>query len=114
MGHLAAWFDEAAEALDEHRRDGGWRPGPPQGVDAWNARAVLRDRRLTPAEALDRYDAGRARLSAAIQALAPHDLRDPEGWSWAYEDLHGHIRVHLAMVGPWCARIGWPSEGGGT
>ncbi|MFI5225580.1 MAG: DinB family protein [Candidatus Limnocylindrales bacterium] len=112
VGHLAAWFDEAAEALDDHRRVGGWRLGPPEGVDAWNAHAVARDRRFTPAETLARYDAGRAKLSTAIRALSPDDLRDPEGWSWAYEDLHGHVRAHLAMIGPWCARIGWPSEGG--
>jgi hypothetical protein len=107
--HLTTWFDEASEALDDHRRSGGWRPGPPEGVDAWNARAVARDRGLTATEAHARYEAGRARLEAAIRALDPADLRDPEGWSWAYEDLHGHIRAHLAMVGPWCARAGWPA-----
>ena len=26
---------------------------------------------------------------------------DPEGFSWAYEDLHGHVRAHHAMIGPW-------------
>jgi hypothetical protein len=34
---------------------------------------------------------------------------DPEGFSWAYEDLHGHIRAHHAMIGPWAARLGWPA-----
>jgi hypothetical protein len=33
---------------------------------------------------------------------------DPEGFSWAYEDLHGHVRAHNAMIGPWAARLGWP------
>ena len=33
---------------------------------------------------------------------------DPEGFSWAYEDLHGHVRAHHAMIAPFAARIGWP------
>jgi hypothetical protein len=113
VGHLAAWFDTAAEALDAHRAEGGWRPGPPEGVDAWNARAVARDRGMSPAGALERFDAGRRRLIAAVQALSVADLRDPDGWSWAYEDLHGHVRAHCAMVGPWCARAGWPATAEG-
>ena len=32
----------------------------------------------------------------------------PEGFSWAYEDLHGHVRTHLASIGPYAATIGWP------
>jgi hypothetical protein len=35
---------------------------------------------------------------------------DPEGFSWAYEDLHGHVRAHHAMIGPWAARLAWPSS----
>jgi hypothetical protein len=38
---------------------------------------------------------------------------DPEGFSWAYEDLHGHVRIHLAMIGPWAARARWPGGGQG-
>ena len=110
VAHLAAWFDEAADALDAHRTEGGWRPGP-DAIDAYNARAAARDRRLTRTAALERFETGRRRLEAAIRALPPADLRDPDGWSWAYEDLHGHVRAHLAMVGPWCARIGWPAPG---
>jgi pyrroline-5-carboxylate reductase len=114
VAHLAAWFDEAAEALDAHRIVGGWREGPPEGVDAWNARHAARDRGITATAALERFDLGRRRLRIAIRALGPEDLRDPDGWSWAYEDLHGHIRAHLAMIGSWCARVGWPAtEGGG-
>ena len=32
----------------------------------------------------------------------------PDGFSWAYEDLHGHVRTHLAMIGPYAATIGRP------
>lgn len=109
VAHLAAWFDEAADALDAHRRDGGWREGPPEGIDTWNAGHVARDRGLSPTAALERFDLGRRRLSGSIRALPPADLRDPDGWSWAYEDLHGHIRMHLAMIGGWAARVGWPA-----
>ena len=111
VGHLAAWFEEASDALDAHRRDGGWREGPPEGIDAWNAVHVTRDRGLSPTGALERFDLGRRRLSASIRALSADDLRDPDGWSWAYEDLHGHVRMHLAMIGSWAARVGWPPPG---
>jgi hypothetical protein len=40
--------------------------------------------------------------------MPPRDLASPEAGEWAYECLHGHVRAHLAMVGPWCARIDWP------
>ena len=31
------------------------------------------------------------------------------GGDWAFECLHGHVRAHLAMIGPWAVRTGWPS-----
>ena len=43
------------------------------------------------------------------QTATDDEWLDPEGFSWAYEDLHGHIRTHLAMIGPWVARAGWPA-----
>jgi len=110
VAHMAAWFDEAADAIDSHVRDGGWRPGPPEGVDAWNARAADRDRGLSRPAVLERFDRGRLRLIAAVRALPIEELREPEGWSWAYEDLHGHVRAHLAMVGPFCATVAWPAR----
>jgi hypothetical protein len=48
------------------------------------------------------------RLWAAIRAMRDDEWLDPEGFSWAYEDLHGHVRAHHAMIGPWAARLGWP------
>ena len=61
-----------------------------------------------PAAVLARYDAGRAALLAAGETLPIEDLRSPDGWSWAYDCLHGHVRKHLAMLGRWCA-LDWPS-----
>ena len=49
-----------------------------------------------------------ARLRAAIAAMSDEEWLDPEGFSWAYEDLHGHVRAHLAMIGPFAATVGWP------
>ena len=40
-------------------------------------------------------------------------LARPEGFSWAYEDLHGHVRAHLAMIAP-CRRddrLAWRRDG---
>lgn len=109
VGHLARWFEEGAAALEEHGRTGRWAETPAEGLDAWNERqaAILRG---TPADALlARFDAGRLRLRAAVAAMSDAEWRDPEGFSWAYEDLHGHVRAHLAMIGPWAVRSGWPA-----
>jgi hypothetical protein len=51
---------------------------------------------------LARYDLARVALLAAVGRLSIDDLRSPDGWSWAYDCLHGHVRKHLAMLGPWC------------
>lgn len=105
VGHLADWAEEGVRAIEAHERDGGWLADPDEGIDAWNDRMVGagRDRRPTPAEVLDRYDAARAAMLAAVSRLSVEELRSPDGWSWAYDCLHGHVRKHLAMLGPWCA-----------
>ena len=81
---------------------------PEEGIDAWNERHVAATRGETPAAVLARYDAGRAALLAAVETLSIEDLRSPDGWSWAYDCLHGHVRKHLAMFGRWCALADWP------
>jgi hypothetical protein len=48
------------------------------------------------------YDRTRAALLDAVGSLSVDDLRSPDGWSWAYDCLHGHVRKHLAMIAPWC------------
>jgi hypothetical protein len=53
---------------------------------------------------LVRFDAGHLRLRVAASAMAPDVLASPEAGEWTYECLHGHVRAHLAMVGPWCVR----------
>jgi hypothetical protein len=108
VGHLASWFDRATDALIEHRRSGRWDEVSSSGIDAWNATQVAARRGQSREELLTSYVAGRARLEAAIRAMTDAEWLDPEGFSWAYDDLHGHVREHLAMVAPWAARIGWP------
>jgi hypothetical protein len=108
VGHLAAWFDEATDALEEHRETGIWRPLPAEGIDGWNDRQVRRRRGTPVADLRAAYDAGLARLRAFVAAMPDDVWLDPEGFSWAYEDLHGHVRSHLAMIAPFAARIGWP------
>ncbi len=92
-----------------YRRRGHWLSDPDEGIDPWNERHVEASRGEAPVDALARYDAGRAALLAAIDTLTVDELRSPDGWSWAYDCLHGHVRKHLAMIGPWCAAVGWPS-----
>jgi len=82
---------------------------PPEGVDAFNDRQVRAARGTPPAELRRRYVAGLERLRTAIRAMRDDEWLDPEGFSWAYEDLHGHVRTHLAMIGPWVARLSWPA-----
>lgn len=108
VAHLADWFEEGADAIDEQARTGVWRDGPAEGFDAWNERALDRRRALPTAEVLARHDATLIRLRRSARAMTPQTLCSTDGWSWAYECLHGHVRSHLAMVGPWCARVDWP------
>jgi hypothetical protein len=108
VAHLARWFEEGADVVDRHRVSGAWQPALTDGLDAWNAREVAAARGLSPEEALVRFDAGHRRLQAAALTMVPEDLASPEAGEWTYECLHGHVRTHLAMVGPWCARLDWP------
>jgi hypothetical protein len=104
VGHLADWHTEATAAIDVWHRQGIWLADPDEGVDPWNERHVADARAAheTPAATLVRYDASRETLLAAVDTLSVEDLRSPDGWSWAYDCLHGHTRKHLAMLGPWC------------
>ena len=109
VAHLAGWFVEGARALEEHRPGGPWAAIPPEGIDAFNDRQVREAHGTAPADLRAAYAAGEARLRAAIEAMTDDEWLDPEGFSWAYEDFHGHVRAHHAMIGPWAARIGWPA-----
>ncbi|HEX2754488.1 MAG TPA: DinB family protein [Candidatus Limnocylindrales bacterium] len=109
VAHLAGWFVEGARALETHRPGGGWADLPPEGLDAFNDRQVRAARGIPPADLRAAYTDGLARLMTAIEAMIDEEWLDPEGFSWAYEDLHGHVRAHYAMIGPWLARLGWPS-----
>jgi hypothetical protein len=114
VAHIAGWFDVAADALERHRATGTWREMPPEGVDAFNDRQVRAARGTPPAGLRDQFDAGRERLHAAVTAMSDEEWLDPEGFGWAYECLHGHVRAHHAMVGPWTARLRWPDPGSGS
>jgi hypothetical protein len=109
VAHLGGWFVEGARALETHATTGRWQAMPPEGVDAFNDRQVRAARGTPPAELRERFDAGLTRLRTAIRGMRDDEWLDPEGFSWAYEDLHGHVRAHHAMVGPWIARVTWPA-----
>jgi hypothetical protein len=110
VGHLASWFERAADALEDHRRGGRWAEVSSAGIDAWNAIQMAARRGQTRGELESAYANGRSRLEATTRSMTADEWLDPEGFSWAYEDLHGHVRAHLAMIGPWVARLGWPEE----
>ena len=115
VAHLAGWFEEGARAIDAHRAVGGpWADLPAEGLDAYNDRQVRAIRGTSAADLRVRYATGQARLRTAIDAMSDDEWLDPEGFSWAYEDLHGHIRAHHAMIGPWVARRTWPSPVAGS
>ena len=101
--HLADWAEEGARAVEVFERLGYWLSDPDEGIDAWNDRMVARSRGTGIAATLARYDRTRAALLEAVGRLSTDDLRSPDGWSWAYDCLHGHVRKHLAMLGPWSA-----------
>lgn len=107
VGHLADWATEAVRAIDVYRRRGHWPADPDEGVDPWNERqvAVARASGEGPADALARYDAAHADLLAAASTLRAEELRSADGWAWVYDCLHGHVRKHLAMLGPWCVTV---------
>ena len=109
VAHLAGWFDEGARALEAHRAGGSWATLPPEGLDAFNDRQVRAARGTPTTELRARYETALDGLRAAIEAMTDDEWLDPEGFSWAYEDLHGHVRAHHAMIGPWAARVDWPS-----
>jgi len=109
VGHLADWAREGDRAVGVFRATGTWLADPDEGIDAWNDRHVIAARVETPDSTLARYDASREDLLRAIATLSRDDLRSADGWSWAYDCMHGHVRKHLAMVGPWCARTTWPT-----
>jgi hypothetical protein len=110
VAHLAGWFAEGAGSLEAHRAGGPWSPLPADGLDAFNDRQVRAARGTPPAELRRRYAESLERLRAAARGMTDAEWLDPEGFGWAYEDLHGHIRAHHAMVGPWAARLGWPAS----
>ncbi len=110
VAHVGSWFEEGAAAIEEHLRGGGWRSGPVEGLDAWNARNLEALRPLPWAEIRHRLELNRQRIRAVAHELGQADFRSADGWDWTYWDLAGHVRAHLAMVAPWCIRTAWPAR----
>ena len=113
VAHLADWAQEGVRAVEEFRRDGWWAADPEEGIDAWNARHVALSANSTVPEVRARFDAEYDRMRAAVATLTLDELRSPDGWSWAYDCLYGHVRKHLPLVGPFCAAVDWPEAAGG-
>ena len=108
VAHLADWAEEGVHAVDGFRRDGTWAADPEDGIDAWNARHVALSAGATVPELRARLETEYDRMRSAVATLTIEELRSPDGWSWAYDCLYGHVRKHLALVGPFCATVDWP------
>ena len=109
VAHVADWAAEGVRAIEVYHRRGHWLADPEEGIDSWNERHVALSRGAGRDEVLARLDREMDRLRAAIRTLSLDELRSPDGWGWAYDCLHGHLRKHLALVGPWCAASRWPT-----
>ena len=105
VGHLADWATEGTRAIDEFKGTGTWPADPPEGVDAWSEAHVRGARAETPTAARARLTSAFAGMRAATATLALAEVRDAEGWSWIYDCLQGHIRKHLAHLGPWAVEL---------
>ena len=106
--HLADWAEEGVRAVEGFHRDGTWAADPEEGIDAWNERHVAQAASATVPEVLARFEQEYTRMQGAVGSLAFDDVRSPDGWSWAYDCLYGHVRKHLAFIGPFCAAVDWP------
>jgi len=107
VGHLADWATEGTRAIAEFKGTGTWPADPPEGVDAWSEAHVRGARAETPTAARARLASAFAGMRAATATLALAEVRDAEGWSWIYDCLQGHIRKHLAHLGPWAVELAW-------
>ena len=82
-------------------------PTRTKGIDAWNERMVA----PLPGRSGDRgrRSSATTRTRAALLAARRVRLSDrttcarPTAGAGPYDCLHGHVRKHLAMLGPWCA-----------
>ena len=97
---------------DDYRDGGTWPADPEEGIDAWNARHVAHSATASVPEVRHRLVAEYDRMRAAVATLTLDELRSPDGWSWAYDCLYGHVRKHLALVGSYCATVDWPGPAG--
>ncbi|MCI0346548.1 MAG: DinB family protein [Chloroflexi bacterium] len=110
VGHLADWAAEGERAIAEFGRTGVWPADPAEGVDAWSQARIRAARGETPVAARARLASAFAGLRAATEGLSLAEVRDAEGWSWVYDCLQGHVRKHLAHLGPWAVELAWERE----
>jgi hypothetical protein len=99
IGHIATWFHEAAGALELHRATSSWREMPRRASTRSTTGTSGRRAGRPPARVRRAVRRRPAAPPSAVAAMSEEEWLDPEGFSWAYECLHGHIRAHHAMVG---------------
>ena len=110
VGHLADWATEGERAIAEFRQTRFWPADPTEGVDAWSEARVRAARGETHAAARARLVSAFAGMRSAAEALSLAEIRDAEGWSWVYDCLQGHVRKHLAHLGPWAVELAWDRD----
>ena len=100
MFHVAAWLEEASEALERERT--GVPDPEPGDMDAKNAAFLATSRALGADAVRSRFALSRDRMLdrwAALQTVTPN------AWEWLDESGPRHYAAHMDELRAWIARV---------